>query len=52
MANTRGSPIGLLGLALLTALSIVGLWTGWSEAVAAWAAGILSDLISAAVEQQ
>lgn len=52
MANTRESPIGLLGLALLTAMSFIGLWTGWTEAAATWVAGVLSDLILGAIEQQ
>ena len=32
-------------LAIMLVLSLVGLWTGWTEVVAAWMAGHIRDLI-------
>ena len=32
-------------LATMLVLAVVGLWTGWTEVVAAWVAGYIIDLI-------
>ena len=32
-------------LATMLVLSLVGMWTGWTEVVAAWALGHIVDLI-------
>ena len=32
-------------VATMLVLSLVGMWTGWTEVVAAWVAGYIRDLI-------
>lgn len=43
MRKTKEASGALLAIGLV--LSLVGLWTGWTEAVAAWVAGHIVDLI-------
>ena len=43
MRKTKEASGAMLAIGLL--LSLVGLWTGWTEAVVAWVAGHVIDLI-------
>ena len=43
MRKTKEASGALLAIGLV--LSLVGLWTGWTELVAAWVANHLIDLI-------
>ena len=43
MRKTKEASGAFLAIALV--LSLVGMWTGWTEAVAAWALGHIVDLI-------
>lgn len=47
MAKTRGT---LPGALMVLALALVGLWTGWTEAVLLWVIGHLGDAIAGSVE--
>ena len=42
---------GLLGWTALIALSVLGLVTGWSQAILGWALGHAGDLINDWMEQ-
>ena len=48
MRSTRG----FLSCALLAALAVLGLWTGWTADILAWGSGHLGDLILDRVAQQ
>ena len=47
MAKTRRT---LPGTLLVLVLALIGLWTGWTEAMLVWVIGHLGDAITASVE--
>ena len=52
MRNTKGLLLGvLLGVSAFV-LALVGLWTGWTEAILAWGLGLVHDLLVGLVEQR
>ena len=52
LMTTKTGQLSGAALAALTVLALVGLWTGWTSDIAAWAGGHLGDAISGWVERQ